>query len=132
MRPFDQKRITCPKNHSHRAVLLPHAPDAQLAVAVVPPAQQAAAAHHRAGVVVSRGDGGDVGACKVYSVLMLLPTHNWHNARMQTRRDTILTAHMINTLYHSLYTGIILELMHCCVFYPNFKIKQASLSLFLT
>ena len=61
MRPFDQKQITCPKNHSHRAVLLPHAPDAQLAVAVVPPAPQAAA-RHRAGVVVARGDGGGGGA----------------------------------------------------------------------
>ena len=134
MRPFDQKQITCPKNHSHRAVLLPHAPDAQLAVAVVPPAQQAAAAHHRAGVVVSRGDGGDVGACKVYSVLMLLPTHRQTGTMHECKLvgDTILTAHMINTLYHSLYTGIILELMHWCVFYPNFKIKQASLSLFLT
>ena len=57
-------RHTCPRPHSHRAVLLSSAPDPQLAEAVPPPAPEAAAARHSARVFASRGDGGDGDACR--------------------------------------------------------------------
>ena len=42
---------TCPQAHCHWAVLISSAPDAQLAVAVEPPAPEAATARHRARVI---------------------------------------------------------------------------------
>ena len=59
-----KRKATCPKPHSHRAVLLSSAPDPQLAEAVEPPAPEATAACHRARVRISRCDGGDGDACR--------------------------------------------------------------------
>ena len=56
-------RPTCPQAHGHRAVLLDSAVDAQLAVAVVPPAPEAAAGPHSAGARASSGNRRDRDAC---------------------------------------------------------------------